>query len=76
MTAKEKMMAVMTNGLQSDFPGGILGQSAFLRDHWSAITDRPWWAIYCASLDNRLNAEEDSHVLKVILFHRNYSAVS
>jgi uroporphyrinogen-III decarboxylase len=59
MNGKDKMLATMTSGLESDFPVVIPYVDIFLQDHWEEITNQPWWIGQGLDLANRLKVEED-----------------
>jgi len=57
LTAKERMLAVMTDGLSEGYPVVIPYADLFLRDHWEDITDKLWWMKNCWDVSPRLEVE-------------------
>jgi len=63
MKAKEKMLAVMTKCLKSDFPL-VIELGLWMRDptNWKEITDQHWWSAYQgADISASLKVIEDTY---------------
>ena len=46
MTGRDKMLAAFSAGGSPEIPAVICYHGICLRDHWSQVTDLPWWAIH------------------------------
>ncbi|NCO35446.1 MAG: hypothetical protein AUJ92_17725 [Armatimonadetes bacterium CG2_30_59_28] len=59
MTGREKIEAAMSSEGTKEFPAVVCYTGIFIRDHWDALTDCPWWYQFSPDLDRQLEWRMD-----------------
>ncbi len=59
MTGREKIVAAFSADGAREVPATICYEGIIVRDHWSEVTDNPWWYQYSAKLDEQLAWRRD-----------------
>lgn len=54
MTGREKILAAFSPEGTTQIPAVICYERLTIRDHWSQVTDGPWWHWYSPELDHQL----------------------
>jgi len=59
MKGEDRVLAVLEEGLETDFPVVFPYISIFLRDHWKDITKEPWWVFLLGDSKRVLKVYKD-----------------
>ena len=59
MTGREKVSAALSRDGSSETPVVVPYEGIFLRDHWSDVTDQPWWLGYLEDIDVMMRIARD-----------------
>lgn len=51
MTKREKILAAFTREGTPEFGAVVSYDTIFIRDHWAALTDVPWWHAFGGAAD-------------------------
>jgi len=54
VTGREKIQAALSGQGTGEFPAVICYEGIYYRDHWDALTSRPWWYVQSYDLDRQL----------------------
>lgn len=54
MTGRERIAAALSPAGSDELGAVVCYTGIFVRDHWSALTDRPWWVQWSPSIDEQL----------------------
>lgn len=59
MTGKEKIIQAFSKEGTPEFPVVICYEGIFIRDHWSQLTNQPWYAVYSPDIQSQVQWNMD-----------------